>query len=290
MCAAALAGFAQAPIAFLHISDTHVSELTGAHPKLLEWRDRHGETNTRLRTFLEKTIAEQRPGFVVASGDLIDAWCFDAAPPQAPIHGQVEFFRTMVAKSPVPFYPALGNHDIECYRYIEGSTVPVGDQSVKSETRQTWKNNFEVFRKGTYYSFRREVGKTGYRFLMLDNGEGGKPDPQYRAQQMAWVKSEAESKDFLIFVMHIPLGTNGFTDALREAAAGSGRAVLALAGHNHRDVLDEVPFGARPLQQVRTAALESGLAHWRAIRLFEDRIEVTETGNPAKILLTLRLP
>src|SRR5262249_29263535 len=152
--------------------------------KLVEWRGRHGETNAHLKGFIGNTITEQRAGFVVASGDLIDAWCFDGAPSRPPIHGQVELFRSLVAKSPAPFYPALGNHDIECYRYTEGATAPVGDQSVKAETRQTWKSNFEIFQNGTYYSFRRQVGKTAYRFLMLDNGEGGKADPQYRAAQM----------------------------------------------------------------------------------------------------------
>jgi 3',5'-cyclic AMP phosphodiesterase CpdA len=287
---AVAACFAQGPVTLLHVSDLHVSDLAGVHPKLVEWRGRHGETNERLRAFLAQTVPEQKPAFVVASGDLIDSWCFDAPPGLPPIHGQVELFRSLVEKSPVPFYPALGNHDIECYRYREGATAATGDQSVKAQTRETWKQNFEVFRKGTYYSFRQQVGNTGYRFLMLDNGEGS-IDPEYCGRQMAWVRQEAAAspQDYLIFVMHVPLGRRKFTEALRDAAAGT-RAVLALAGHNHRDFLDVVPFGAISLPQVRTAALESGASHWRAIRLFEDRIEVAETGNPAKTLLTIGLP
>ena len=289
-CAFAATAFAQAPITFLHISDIHAGQIEGAHPKLREWRDRHGETNAHLRDFLAGTVKQQSPAFVVASGDLIDAWCFDAPPPAPPIHGQVELFRTLIAGSPVPFYPALGNHDIECYRYTEGATAAQGDQSVQSRTRDTWQQNLEIFHAGTYYSFRRQVGKTTYRFLMLDNGANKQVDPDYRSRQMDWVKQEIASGDRIIFVMHIPLGKGAFTEALRAAAAGSGHAVLALAGHNHRDILDEVPFGSRPLPQVRTASLESGVTHWRAIRLLEDRIEVAETGNPAKTLLTVQLP
>jgi 3',5'-cyclic AMP phosphodiesterase CpdA len=284
------AGFGQQPVTLIHISDTHISDFAGAHPKLREWRDRHGETNARLQSFLSQTISDQKAAFVVASGDLIDAWCLDGPPGAPPIHGQVELFRSLVARSPVPFYPALGNHDIECYRYRAGATAATGDQSVKAQTRETWGRNLDVFRHGTYYSFRQQVGSTGYRFLMLDNGESGSMDPEYRRQQMAWVRREAEGapQDYLIFVMHIPLGRGLFTEALGDAAAGT-RAVLALAGHNHRDVLDIVPFGAVSLPQVRTAALESGASHWRAIRLFADRIEITETGDSAKTLLTIGL-
>lgn len=285
-CALSGAAFAQTPITFLHISDTHVSQIEAAHPKLREWRDRHGETVAHLRQFLGSTVKQQGAAFVVASGDLTDAWCFDAPPPAPPIHGQVELFRSIVTSSPVPFYPTLGNHDIECYRYQEGVEEPVGDQSVQAETRETWQQNLEVFHGGTYYSFRRRVGQTVYRFLMLDNGDNKQPNPAYRAKQLEWVKQEAASSDRVIFVMHIPLGKNGFTDLLRTAASGS-RAVLALAGHNHRDELDEVAFGDQPLPQVRTASMGNSATKWRAIRLFEDRIEVTETGNSAKTLRTV---
>jgi predicted MPP superfamily phosphohydrolase len=291
LCAAALSLSAQDPVTFLHISDTHVSNYTGAHPKLREWRDRNGETVGLLKSFLATTVPEQRPSFVIASGDLIDAYCLDGAS-GSPVYGQIELFRSIVEKSPVPFYPGMGNHDIECYRYQQGATAAVGDQSVKAETRQAWRKQFDVLREGTYYSFRKQVGKTVYLFLILDDGENGKSiDLQYREAQMTWVKREMESHpdDPVIFTMHIPLGKNTFTDALRTAAA-NGRPVLALAGHNHRDVLDEVPFGERPLQQVRTAALEKGAGNWRAIRLFADHIEVTETGNPTRMLLNVRLP
>jgi len=290
--ATAMFASVQDGITFLHISDTHISDYTGAHPKLREWRDRHGETVAHLTNFLATTVREQRPSFVVASGDLIDAYCLDSASGGKEVFGQIELFRSIIAKSPVPFYPGLGNHDIECYRYKEGATAAVGDQSVKAVTRQAWKTEIGAFHDGTYYSFRQSVGRTGYLFLILDDGEGGSFDRQYRASQMDWVKRQAVSHpaDYLIFMMHIPLGKGSFTDDLREAAAGTGRVALALAGHNHIDGLDEIPFGDRPLRQVRTAALEGGANNWRAIRLCEDHIDITETGNPTHTLLTLRLP
>jgi 3',5'-cyclic AMP phosphodiesterase CpdA len=289
---------AQAPthpssVTFLHISDTHVSQLAGAHPKLIAWRDSKGVPSSRLAAFLVETVPQQKPAFVVASGDLIDAYCFDGPEPGKEIHGQIEHFASLVEKSPVPFYPGLGNHDIECYRHVEGATAATGDQSVKTETRLAWKEKLNAFRNGTYYAIPQKVGNTSYRILVLDNGESGQwVDPAFRETQMAWVRQEiqAHPKDVFIFVVHIPLSKGGFTAALQNAAAPSNRAALILAGHNHRDQLDEVVFGERSVPQVRTAALESGLSHWRAFRLFEDRIEVAETGNPANTLLTIQIP
>ncbi len=280
-------------VSFIHISDTHVSDLTGVHPKLQEWRGQNRGAALRLTDFLQKTVRDQAPAFVVASGDLIDAYCFDGASASRPVYGQIELFRSIVRNSPVPFYPAPGNHDIECYRYTEGSTEAKGDQSVKTEARRAWRERLDAFRHGTYYKFRKQVGAAWYSFLILDNGETGEHrDPEYREQQMAWVKKEAEAhpNDHLIFLMHIPLRDDAFTESLRSAIGGAGRSVLALAGHNHRDVLDEVPFGARPLQQVRTASLAAGADNWRTVRLLEDRIEVTATGNPLRILITIELP
>jgi hypothetical protein len=283
---------AQQPLTFLHISDTHVSQLAGAHPKLIEWRDSKGVPSARLAKFLAETVPQQKPDFIVASGDLIDAYCFDGPAPGQEIYGQIEHFVSLVQKSPVPFYPGLGNHDIECYRHIEGATAATGDQSVKTETRLAWKEKLSAFRNGTYYAIPRKVGGTNYRILVLDNGESGKwVDPAFRDKQMAWVQQELEAhpQDRFIFIVHIALSKGGFTAALQAVTTPANQVVLILAGHNHRDQLDEVPFGERPIPQVRTAALESGSSHWRAFRLFEDHIEVTETGNPSNILLSIKL-
>ena len=67
------------------------------------------------------------------------AYIFDGADGK-PVYGQIELFESIVGNAPLPLHLAPGNHDIECYRYVDGTDVPAGDQSVKSEARRAWKD------------------------------------------------------------------------------------------------------------------------------------------------------
>ena len=74
-------------------------------------------------------------------------------------------------RSRIPIFPVLGNHDLTRYRLSTTGEELVDDQTVAAEAREVWKRSLASFQEGTYYSFVREVGRTAYRFLVLDDGE-----------------------------------------------------------------------------------------------------------------------
>jgi antitoxin (DNA-binding transcriptional repressor) of toxin-antitoxin stability system len=86
--------------------------------------------------------------------------------------------------------------------------------------------------------------------------------------------------------MHIPLGDNAFSRAVRDTLAKHGRPVLALVGHRHTDAVEDVAAG-RSFVQVRTAIFARAGSRGRNIRLLEDRMEVCATGDTTRIVRTI---
>lgn len=284
----ALCWGAEPGLEFVHISDTHVMNLAGVHPKLVAARDHYRDSGVILSGLFERLGRGPSPAFILLTGDVIDAYCFDGESSQA-VCGQIETFKPIHERSKPPVFLALGNHDLQRYRHVEGKSGPVADHSVAEEARLKWKQVFGCFHEGTYYSFRRQVGGTAYRFLVLDNGESVSRNPGFYAEQLRWVKEQvsANRQDTIILAMHVPLRNDGFSDSLKAALAGADGAVLALAGHQHSDAVEEIDLGQRRLTQVRTALLASNKDHWRRLRLFEDRIEISATGQPEQVIKTI---
>lgn len=270
---------------FIHISDTHVVNLEGVHPKLVAAREHFRDSGATLHRLLERLGRESPPAFVLNTGDLIDAYCFDG-PSGQPVRGQIERFKAVHGGNRLPLFLALGNHDIHRYRQAEGKPGPVADQSLAAEARRSWRRAFDCFREATYYSFRQQVGGTTYVFLVLDNGEDPARNPEFAAEQLRWFKEQLAShpRDAVILAMHVPLGDDAFSNSVKAAAAKTEGVLLSLAGHRHTDEIEEIDLGSRRLTQVRTAALGYGADHWRRIRLFEDRVEITATGRPEQVL------
>jgi predicted MPP superfamily phosphohydrolase len=270
---------------FIHISDTHLARYQGAHPKIVETRTMHSRAEETLAGFLDQMQAAGPSSFVVHTGDAIDAYCFDGTSP-LPVGAQVEHFRTAIARLSLPIYLALGNHDIECYRWLEGSTSPKGDQSVAGEARAAWREALGCLKQGTFYSVSHQVGAINYRFLVLDNGETYSGESPFYQKQLTWLRDQLAGNrtDPTILVMHIPLEENNFSAVVKFLLIGAENVILSIAGHRHTDGVEEISLGARRLPQVRTAALSMDAYNWRRIRLYEDRIEISQTGQPEQVV------
>lgn len=280
---------AQPALEFVQITDTHVANFEGVHTGVIMQRLQNQLAATSLRTFL-KDLREAPPAFVLHTGDAVDAVCLDG-PKLEPVCGQIEVFRRIMAESPAPVYLALGNHDIERYRWAGTPPKAAGDQSIAAEARREWSRAVPALSESSYYSFSKRAGETSYRFIVLDNGESGPAGAAYAKPQLEWLHREIDAHrgDWIVLVLHIPLGLDAFSSAVKAAAARSDRVVLAIAGHRHSNALEEIDLGGRRLLQVRTASLALNPTNSRRFRLLEDGIEISETGQPATIVRTVSL-
>jgi len=108
---------------------------------------------------------------------------------------------------------------------------------------------------------------------------------------LRWLDRQISShpKDWIVLVQHIPIAADGFSTAVKAAAARSPRVILSIAGHRHTDGFEDIDFGSRRLLQVRTASLAAGPNNWRRIRLLPDRIEISASGQPSTVARTISL-
>jgi hypothetical protein len=281
---------AEPALEFVHLSDTHLTNFGAIHPALSAALQVKKNANANLHDALRRLGTGSSPAFAIVTGDLIDGYSFDG-PTGKRVLGQIDVFRDAAARSPVPVYPVLGNHDLTHYRYEAGNPRPVTDQSVAAQARKAWGLAVPLFRERTYYAFRKQVGRRSYLFLALDNGEAKGRDAAYAAAQLAWVKSQltGHPADTVILAMHIPMPAAPFAPELQGILAGSPNVALILAGHRHTDGIEEIETGARRVTQVRTAAMFLSGANARLYRLREDRIEVTATGQPDQVVAAIRL-
>ena len=282
----------------IHVSDTHIMNLAGVHPQMIASRKHYEPSSQTFTEFLTGVVVRQRPAFVLHTGDVTDANSFTAAD-WGSAGGQVEHFAKIAARSPVPLFLALGNHDVVHYGVISGRRGAVGNQSVAGRARAEWIRLVDCFREGTWYKFERIVGKTKYVFLMLDNGYKGDGDAEILAggskfawEQIQWLKQQAVAHrdDAVILAMHVPLGNDPASQAIKDAVSNCRRLPLVLAGHIHTPAMEEISIGSHRTLQVRTGAFGRDANNWRLIRLREDRVEVSGVGKPEEVVRTVPLP
>lgn len=275
----------------LHISDTHVASFEGVHPELIHARTVFRDPGTKLEKFVEEAARIPRSR-VVHTGDIVDAICFDAAEGERPVYGQIELVQQLLAPLPAPPLLVLGNHDVECYRRdpVKKNTA-VGDQSVAAEARQLWAKAFPGLAKGSYYAQALEAAGRRYWLIAIDNGEALATGQRFFEEQMGWLERELarHAGEPAIVALHIPIAADAKSQAIRERLGRSARVQLILTGHRHTDLVDEVEAGGRKITQVRTAGMHVSATFWRQVRLWEDRIEISATGEPGKIVATVRL-
>jgi hypothetical protein len=279
-------GQAGAPVVdFLQLTDTHVTALDQAAEPLATARKHFAPGGAELAKFLGGHERAAGSDFILITGDLIDGYSFAAADGRK-LFGQIDAFQRAIAVSRVPVFLLLGNHDITHYG-LGAAGKPAADQSVAGEARAAWIQAAPCFRQGTYYALERQVGVTKYVILMLDNGYSaagakGAAGFQTAHEQLYWLRRQTELHAGATFILalHVPLGADAGSQAIKGAVADARNVALILGGHNHRDQIEDLPLGASTPVQVRTAAFGYGVNHWRRIRLHPDRIEVFATGKP----------
>jgi len=286
--------YGEPAVRFVHISDTHVMDLRGAHPNLIEARKHYAQSAAALESFLKREARQLRPAFVLHTGDIVDAFML-SGPDGQPLYGQIERFTRIARRSPVPLMLALGNHDLQYYRLARDGYKPAPDQSVAGRARAASIRACEAFRDGTYYRFDRQAGGRKYLFLVLDNGYRGtdpradiKPDPSeitLAVEQVHWLRAQlaAEPDATFILALHVPLGTDRVSQAIDRAFAGCSSLVLILAGHVHSAAVEELVVGKSRALQVRSGAFAQSPTNWRLVKLWEDRIEISQVGQPDRL-------
>jgi hypothetical protein len=279
-----------ASLDFVHMSDTHVTAFEGIHPDIVATLASKREATAHLAAALRRMGEGTPPAFVLITGDLIEGHGFVAALGND-VKGQQEAFAAIVKTSPVQVMLTLGNHDLTRYRPGPDKTKAVGDYTAASEAREAWRKALAPLRDGTYYSFKREVGRTSYLFLMLDDGEPNGRNPEFAAAQVKWIREQlaAHRNGPVVVAMHIPLPQAPYAKDIQDALGTSPRVAMIVAGHRHSDGIEVVETGARKVTQVRTAALFLSDRNCRRVRLFEDRIEVFATGRPEERVETVKL-
>lgn len=283
--------FAAAPVEFWQVTDTHLMKLDGVEPALRKVRQHYEGSTPALERFFSRIGKGGPPAFVLHTGDIIDAYRFDGVNGTV-VEGQVEHAKAVLARSPVPLYLTLGNHDIQHYRRAGEKVVADRGADVAGAARREWRQAAACFKNGTYYAFSRRSGKTEYHFLVLDNGERVPPEESpFLASQLAWLEKEiaARRNGPLIVAMHIPLAQDKVSDAIARALSKSTRLELILAGHRHTNGIEEIPLGGRVVPQIRTSAFAIDERDFRRVLLWEDRIEVYATGKPEQLEKTIPL-
>jgi hypothetical protein len=262
----------------------------------VEEREHFADGDRRLGAFLAGAGRPTTASFALITGDLTDAFSYTGIEGSA-IGGQVEAFRRAATRSTIPLFLTLGNHDVQHYGVAADGVKPAGDQTVAGAARASWTRALECFRDGTYYEFAKQAGGARYVFLVLDNGYGAagsaeRPAIAMAHEQLYWLRrrAAANADAVIILAMHIPLGDDATSAAIRRAVAEAPNIALVLAGHNHRDQVEELNLGASRAVQVRTAALGYGAQNWRRVRLLPDRIEVYKTGAKDEVERTIMAP
>jgi predicted MPP superfamily phosphohydrolase len=277
-------------VEFVHLSDTHVTNLKIAHPGLAASLEMKKESAARFSRVLDSLARNISPSFIVITGDLVDAYAYDSAGGPL-VYRQIEVFQAIFDRSPIPIFPVLGNHDLTQYHFAADKPQPVTDQSAAADARREWRRSIPNFREGTYYTFRKIAGGAAYLFAVLDDGEAKGRHDEYAATQLAWLKRQIAShpRDAIVLAMHIPLLQAPFWQGLKPILADAPNVVLSIAGHRHTDGIEEVDLGPRRLTQVRTAAVFMGEGNWRKLRLLPDRIEIFAAGKPAQLEKTVEV-
>jgi len=292
----------------LHLSDTHVCQLEGAHPRLVEKRQQYNQGFNALRRVLAVLPERVDAEAAAITGDMLDSWEIES-PEGKLLTNQVERFAAAASSSPVPLWLTLGNHDIRTHAVSQRVVARKGNPSTlqphAEAARSAWVRRMECFRDGTYYYKDITVGSSAWRLYFLDDGYYLEDDPYgnlWDVAQLYWLENELdktpERKAILFF--HIPLPVadiNGdgihfkkppegwpFPDTYQEGIFkilnDHPAVVAAFVGHNHDNIIEDIPFPAgHRVTQVETGAFAVNNDNWRVIEIQEREISISKPGR-----------
>ncbi|WP_423126702.1 metallophosphoesterase family protein [Gaoshiqia sp. Z1-71] len=277
-------------LSFLHVSDIHlIFNMEKFQPDFAETRKHYANGVEPFKDFLKKIPAQTGAEFVIVTGDLVDF--SEGETTGGEMSGWlIDQFSELVKKQKEQLFFTLGNHDIAAYSWNGTSRVSSRENAGKS--RAHWIRSLTCFSEGTYYSRTVTVGKTAYQLIFLDNSYNTVREnesvsvPFISVEQQHWLEARfADSDDDVeIILMHIPMnpapGESMSSCKRYPVLTKNPSAKLILAGHNHKNILQDFPSGEnKKMLQVQTGAFAQDTKNWRLIRLTEDSILVSVPGD-----------
>lgn len=292
-------------LTIVHISDTHICNLTGYQPYFKTSRQHYGSGQEPLKHFLETVPEKQKADAVVLTGDIVDFYEAQTNSGKM-LGGQVEQFASLYELCPVPFFMILGNHDISSY-WVQDSTEIEFTQVYSQRARATWSRNIACFKNGTYYSKSFKIGEKDFQFIFLDDGyylHNGAMRNLWDKQQLDWLNQQLSlsDNDVSILFMHIPIpvgDTNGDGETFSTLPEGwppqdlyengimkilnTHPSIAAIfVGHNHKNIIDDIPFPrGHEITQIETGAFGRDPNNWRVIKFTDNDIRVSSSGGAA---------
>src|SRR5215469_12635782 len=89
---------------FFQLSDTHLANLDGIHPRLSASLREKRDSARHLTVALQHLPTSPAPAFVLITGDLTDARCYEG-PSGQDVSGPRDALRAIFDHSPVPIVP-----------------------------------------------------------------------------------------------------------------------------------------------------------------------------------------
>jgi len=287
-------------LAFAHLSDIHICNLSAYHPEFVKLRQHYGNGTAPLSDFIEIKVRQLGADAIIITGDLIDYFGAESSDGQM-LETQIEQFVPLYSSSSVPMYLTLGNHDITTY-WINDSLELEQSQLEAQRARAAWIRNISCFREGTYYSRTFRIDETSYRFLFLDNGYSLSNGSYLDKTQLDWLDGQVKqfTDDPIIIFMHkyLPvtdlngdsvLFTNNETITLDEQTCSQGflktlnentNIKAIFCGHGHKNVGEWLTFPTgHKILQTETAGFANDKNHWRMLKFTSDQIIIDSTGT-----------
>ncbi len=290
-------------LTIVHITDTHICNLTSYHPLFVKSREHYGNGVKPLKKFLTTIPKVVSADMVVITGDNIDF--YEAETNNGKIMGgQIEQFSQLYDLCPVPLFMVLGDHDIGSY-WIDLEEKKHFSQTNVQKAKVAWIRNISCFQNGTYYSRIYKVGKRKYRFIFLDNSyylNSKHAGDLLDKPQLDWLNDQlnkAHNESIILFMhrsipvgdtnkdgVHFPTPPDGwpfedtYEHGLMKILNKTPSIIAAFVGHNHRNIIEDIPFptGHR-ITQIETAAFGRNPNNWRIIEVMENNLLIYSTGS-----------
>lgn len=280
----------QDTLSFLHVTDLHLIFNPERYQENLVQNRRHYADGVEPFAQFLKTVPKKTNGvFVIATGDLLDSYETEAKSGEMLGFKANQFLRVL-KRAKAPVFLTLGNHDITSYSWENNTRVSRQDNAGTARAR--WIRHIPNFKNGTYFSHDLKVGKTNYRLIFLDNSfyqflsDEKVEIPYLDKPQLYWLRTQLQESpnDVEIILMHIPMkvAPEKLTSSceLYPVLSKNPSAKLILAGHNHKNVVNDFMSGENgKIVQVQTGAFAQDTKNWRLVRLTENSILVSVPGD-----------
>jgi 3',5'-cyclic AMP phosphodiesterase CpdA len=288
----------------LHTSDIHTLFNVDEFNPVLANVHRHNSTNTdSVRLFFQVVPKRMRADAIVITGDLVDIYEGESTSSRM-LSSQIEQFRALVDRCPVPLYLTLGNHDITSYSVNSVEHKIVESQTCADRARASWIRNIPCFSNGTYYAKAFPVGHTKYHLIFLDNGyslhDGGrvidKTQFDWLKEQVSNVGSEPVVLFFHIYFSVGDLNGDGITfkengpmdwptekqcsDGLLKLVNENKNIKAMVVGHGHSNIFEGIRFpSGHKVYQIETGSVSEGASNWRLFQFTQNSIVVSHSGT-----------